>query len=897
MSSANLSFLDAPLEKEKDYWLQKLAGDPVITSLPLDYPRPARYAAHKESVAFRIDGETELRLRKLCGNSESLLFTAFIMALKICLFKYTGNEDLIIGTTIHERYTQMAAMNKLLALRSRLRGEMTIKQLLLEIKNTLAEAYAHQKYSFERILELLNVEQPVNRTPLFNIIIVLENINNTEHLRQLKNDVTLALHVSDHAITGTLEYNSDLFRRETIEVFSRHFIKILAASVQSPELAISQLELLSESRKAELVVRYNNTERDYPTHKTIVQLFAEQVERTPAHIALEFQNASLTYLELERRANQLAHWLRARGIRPGVPVGIYLEHLPETIVAVLGVLKAGGFYVPFDTGHPRARLDFMLSDASIRLLLTQERLREKASSASEVEMLCLDSEWEALAGESVASPITETTAGDLAYVIYTSGSTGEPKGVKVQHAALVNYICWARDEYVRGESLTFALYSSLAFDLTVTSIYTPLITGNRIVIYRHDGGRATLEEILRADKVGVLKLTPSHLSLIRERDNSQSSVRRLIVGGEAFETELAQAVSRSFGGRVEIINEYGPTEATVGCMIYRFDPAEDVQTFVPIGSPAANVQVYVLDEQFRPVAENVLGEIFIAGAGLAEGYLAQPALTAEKFIENPFQTGQRMYRTGDLARWLPRGVLEYVGRKDEQVKYHGYRIELNEIKSALNRHPHIRDSIVVITKDRTGNDAMIAYYVARQELDSAELHAFLAHSIIQETIPNVFVHLKKLPLTLNGKPNLRVLPTLDEVRQRAQRSFIAPRNRTEETLADIWKQVFRVVRVGIHDNFFELGGHSLIATQVIARVRETFRTELLVRSVFEAPTIAELATAIAQMEELPKSNHTPITRRIDQGRAGHLLEKVEELSDSELDILLAEMLAEEKVSE
>jgi tyrocidine synthetase-3 len=674
---------------------------------------------------------------------------------------------------------------------------------------------------------------------------------------------------------GAIDYNGELFRRESIEVLARHLAEILRAASESPDQTISQLELLSPSRRNELVVQFNQSASEYPKDKTIAQLFAEQVEQTPAHIAIEFHNESLTYRELDGRVNQLANWLRARGIKAGVPVGIYLEHSPETIIALLGVLKAGGFYVPFDTAHPRARIDFMISDTATPLVITQEHLRESMN-------------------EKAAPPNSDATPDDLAYVIYTSGSTGEPKGVEIRHRSLVNYVWWAKNQYVRDETLAFALYSSLAFDLTVTSIFSPLITGNRIVIYREEGGSSAIEEILKDNKVGVLKLTPSHLALMKIQDNSQSRIRRLIVGGEQFETELATEVLRSFDGNVEIINEYGPTEATVGCMIHRFDPAQDTQAFVPVGRPAANAQIYVLDDDLKPVAENVLGEMYLAGDGLARGYLKRATLTAEKFIDNPFTSGQRMYRTGDLARWLPHGIIEYVGRKDGQVKYHGHRVELNEIKRALNRHPQIRDSVIVIARDKTGNDAMIAYYVSRQALDSTELHEFLTGSIIEETIPNVFVHLRKLPLTLNGKLNLRALPTLDEVKQRAQHTYVAPRNLVEEQLAEIWKQVFGVERVGIHDNFFELGGHSLIATQVIGRVRQTLHTELLVRSVFEAPTIAELAAAIAKLEEQPKVTDTKINKRLDAHRAGDLLSKVDELSESELDSLLAEMLAEEK---
>lgn len=878
-------------DQDQNYWLEKLAGDLVVTSLPLDHHRPLHTVTNKERLTFHLDEETEARLQKLTGNDESLLFVTFIMALNVCLFKYTGNEDIITGTTTY----YSASMNRLLALRTRITSDLTVKQLLIDIKDTLAEAYAHQKFSFERLIELLNVEHLPHRMPLFDLMVVLENTDNADYVKRLKNDLTVSLAIKDE-ITAAIDYNTELFRRESIEVLAEHLQEILRAASESPDQTISQLELLSPSRRKELVVEYNNSASEYPRDKTIVRLFAEQVEKTPAHIALEFQNESVTYRELDQRANQLANWLRGRGIKPGVPVGIYLEHSPETIVAVLGVLKAGGFYVPFDTAHPRARLDFMLADTGTPLVLTQERLREKLAG-SEVEIISIDANWPAIALENATPPENEATPDDLAYVIYTSGSTGEPKGVEICNYSLVNYIWWAKDQYVRDETLAFALYSSLAFDLTVTSIYTPLITGNRIVIYREDGGTSAIEKILKDNKAGVLKLTPSHLALVKIRDNSQSRIRRLIVGGEHFETELATAVLRSFGGNVEIINEYGPTEATVGCMIHRFDRSQDTQAFVPVGKPAANSQIYVLDDDLNPVAENVLGEMYLAGDGLARGYLKRATLTAEKFVDNPFTPGQRMYRTGDLARWLPQGIIEYAGRKDGQVKYHGHRVELNEIKRALNRHPQIRDSVIVIARDKTGNDAMIAYYVSRQELDSAEIHTFLTDSIIEETIPNVFVHLRKLPLTLNGKLNLRGLPTLDEVKQRAQHAYVAPRNEIEEQLAEIWKQVFGVERVGIHDNFFELGGHSLIATQVIGRVRQMLHTELLARSVFEAPTIAELAVAIAKLEEQSRIDNTKIERRIDAQRAGDLLSQVDELSDGELDTLLAEMLAEEKVSE
>jgi len=612
-------------EQDQNYWLQKLAGDLVVTSLTLDHHRSARTITHKERFTFTLDTETATRLKRITNNDESLLFVTFIMAFNVCLFKYTRNEDIIIGATTY----YSTSMNRLLALRTRVVPNLTVKQLLLDIKQTLAEAYTHQKFSFERLIELLDVEHLPHRMPLFDLMVVLENTDNRDYVKRLKNDLTVSLTVKDE-ITSAIDYNADLFKRESIEVLARHLHQILRSASESLDQTIAQLELLSESRRNDLVVDYNNTARDYPKDKTIVELFDEQVEQTPAHIALEFQNESLTYRELNQRANQLANWLRTRGIKPGFPVGIYLEHSLETIVALLGVLKAGGYYVPFDTAHP--------------LVLTH------------------DTDWLAIARESPTAPISEATPADLAYVIYTSGSTG----VEITHRSLVNYVWWAKEQYVRGETLTFALYSSLGVDFTVTSIFTPLITGNRIVIYRDS---SAIEEILKDNRAGVLKLTPADLALMKTRDNSSSRIRRLIVAGGQFETELANEVLRSFNGSVEIISEYGPTEATAGCMIHRFNPGEDTHAFVPAGKPAANTQIYVLDDDLKPVAENVLGEMYLAGDCLARGYHNRPALTAEKFINNPFTPGQRMYRTGDLARWLPQGIIEYAGRRDNAARY------------------------------------------------------------------------------------------------------------------------------------------------------------------------------------------------------------------------------------
>ncbi len=506
-------------------------------------------------------------------------------------------------------------------------------------------------------------------------------------------------------------------------------------------------------------------------------------------------------------------------------------------------------------------------------------------------MVSLDDKWQAISRESGRNPATQGDPDDLAYIMYTSGSTGQPKGVKISQMALVNYVWWARKVYLQGKALPFPLYSSLAFDLTVTSIYTPLLAGSNVIIYPK--GKDHILNVLKDNQVGVLKLTPSHLSLIHDQDNSHLEVKRLIVGGEALETELARQVHRSFNGRVEIFNEYGPTEATVGCAIYRFDPEQDKAALVPIGRPAANTQLYVLDELLNPLGEGMIGELYISGDGLASGYLNREQLTTSSFVECPFLPGKKMYKSGDLARRLPGGDLEFVGRIDDQVKFHGYRVELSEIKNALNQHEQISDSVVVIATDNDGNRVMVAYYVSTQELETAQLRSFLSGSIIEATIPNYFVHLRELPLTPNGKLDYQALSTLEEVRARlrvasTEVARVAPRTPVEEAVAGIWVEILRVEQVGIYDDFFELGGHSLMATRVISRVRTTFGVELPLQVLFQTPTVAGLSTAITQklagqgdmsdskIEALPQAN----------GSFDQLLAELEELSEDEARTML-----------
>ncbi|PYP83917.1 MAG: non-ribosomal peptide synthetase [Blastocatellia bacterium AA13] len=851
------------LERQLSYWKQQLAGAPPLLELPTDRPRPAVQSHNGDIHSFALSTELTQRVKELCRKETTTLFMALMAAFKVLLSRYAGQTDISLGAPIANRNRieiepLIGFFVNTLVLRTRLEGDPTFRELLSGIRETTLKAYANQDVPFEKVVEELQPERTMSHTPLFQVNFVLQNVPvGTLELPGLrlsmleietgtaKFDLLLAAEDSDGRLKAGIVYNSDLFDRNTIQRMGEHFERLLESITADPDRRISQLRLLSKTEADRLVIEWNDTAAEYPSNECIHILFEKQALRAPERTAVEFNGVSLSYRDLDRRADQLAGYLQSLGVSTGDRVALVLEHSIDAVVAILGVLKAGAAYVPIDPDHPKVRMAHILSDAGVRVLLTQKNLAERLPSSESIHFVYPGEDGDELnqyrAPESSSAP----TSDDLAYVIYTSGSTGIPKGVRIQHRALVNYVWWARRMYVdEGKTQDFALYSSLAFDLTVTSIFVPLISGNRIVVYRSDEKAVLLEEIMEDNRVQIVKVTPSHLKLIRERNNRDSRVERLIVGGEALETGLAREVHESFGGAVEIINEYGPTEATVGCMYYRFDPVSDVRAFIPIGRPAANARIYVFDEALSPTAENVAGEIYIAGAGLAEGYLNKDELTAERFVKNPFLPGELMYKTGDVGRMLSSGELEYLGRKDEQVKFHGYRIELNEIKIALNEHKDVRDCVVLLRKDQGGNQCLVAYYVSRQAIDDKDLRNWLSERIISETIPNIFVHLRKLPLTLNGKVNVDALPRIGDVREAGPRRYVAARTGVEEGLLAIWQEVLGIKSLGVQDNFFELGGHSLLATQVISRIRSVYGMDISLRELFQEPTVAGFARRI-----------------------------------------------------
>ena len=794
-------------------------------------------------------------------NVETMIYGAWA----ILLGRYSGTDDVLFGLKVSGRPAQLAGSDLIagpfastLPLRLRVPAATTINEWLKTIKALVAQACQYSYLPLSKLQEWSSVgleKELFGSRFVANNHEVLES-GFREQLRSLRLGSSRALDanpcpinisvVTSNRIELTISYDQR-FPAPTIRRMLDQLRVLLCSIAADADCKVEDVSLITVEQKQQLIQSGSGESCSYP--KLFVhQLFTEQALRQPEAIALVHKDKTLTYRELDRRSNQLANYLRLLGLREEMLVGVLMDRSIDTLIALLGVLKAGAAYVPLDASSPLNRLAFVIENIQASIVLTQTSLLDLLP-ATRSHVVCLDTEWEAISEQSSEAPESDLSEQNLAYVIYTSGSTGRPKGVMITHGNLVNYISWAGERYLSAEGVErpdFALYTSLAFDLTVTSLFLPLVNGLRLVLYEGEDGVETLRSIVGSAGEWILKATPSHLGMLGSGDYERSRVRKLIVGGEALRTKLAATMQESFGAATEIINEYGPTEATVGCMHYGYVGAEG-RAEVSIGRGISNVQVYVLDERQELVGEQVRGELYIGGAGVGRGYLGRAELTAERFIPDEYsgEAGARLYRTGDMARYLADGNIEYLGRVDEQVKFLGHRVELGEIRHLLNAHPQVRDSVVVLRPDGRGNQLLVAYYVARQELAVNELRELLGQSLLRETIPNLFVHLKKLPLTINGKINYEGLPGVATVREQERPRIVEERRSpTEEILSGIWAEVLGVEQVGVDDNFFELGGHSLLATQVISRVREAFGIELRLRSLFEQASVRGLAALV-----------------------------------------------------
>jgi len=737
-------------------------------------------------------------------------------------------------------------------------GNPSFRELLRRVRETALQAHAHQDLPFEQLVDALNPKRNLNRNPLFQVMFALQNaplgeLRTKDLLLELlpnesmiaKFDLGFTLTETEAELEGVIDYALDLFDPETIDFMVMYYQRMLEQAVEAPHVRLSKIKLLSAKETEQLIYEENQTAIEYPQSKLIQLLFEEQVERTPAVVAVECGSQSMSYAELNARANQLAHYLRQFGIGPESKVGICMERCPELMVALLGVLKAGGAYVPMDPSYPVDRLAFMLEDAQILVLLTMSSLHERLPAMAAV-VIELDEIGEKLADQSCDNPQPTTSGGNAAYVIYTSGSTGKPKGVVVTQAGLTNYLLWAGLTYSANGSLVAPLHSSIGFDLTVTSLYLPLLHGSRIVLFNDKIGVQELIDVFdESRRFDLLKLTPSHLDLISPSvagGQPRLSVGTLVIGGEALSYSQV-AAWRQHSPATRLINEYGPTETVVGCCVYEVATDDLAAGNIPIGKPIANMAMYVLDEEMEPVPVGFAGEIYIGGIGLAQGYLKRPALTAERFVPNPFGKlgGERLYRTGDLGHWCRGGNIEYLGRIDEQIKILGYRIEPGEIESALREYPGIRDAVVVAREDSSSGKRLVAYLMPDKtsDIEVPVLREILRNKLPAHMVPAAFVVLEAIPLTANGKIDRAALPRPEL--QDLNRTTILPQTQIEHWLADLWQQELKISNISIDDSFFDLGGNSLSLVRMHSLLIESGKVTVSLIDLFRYPTIRSLA--------------------------------------------------------
>ncbi|UCH95917.1 MAG: amino acid adenylation domain-containing protein, partial [Candidatus Aminicenantes bacterium] len=831
--------------KEEAYWLNKLSGDWRKSNFPYDREPDKTANAMNENIErspeFRLAGEMFSMLMKLSGNSFLRLHMILTAGVVSLLSRYTSNKDIIVGASIYKQKIQAEFINTVLILRNRFTDTTTFKELLLQVRSTITEAVENQNYPVEMLLQKLGIPfYKGNDFPLFDVLVLLENIQDKSYIRRIKRNMLFLFSSTGEEVKGIVEYNASLYNKETIGQVIIHLENLLQEALKNVDTPIGYIDILTEEEKKRLLYDVNQTEAKYPEDKTIHGLFVDQVEKTPDNIAAMASSSpivQITYRDLNEKSDHLARWLKKEGVVSDTIVGIMMERSIEMITGIMGILKAGAAYLPIDPEYPQERINYILKDSGAKLLVTINNISSSAFSASSAveNLLPATGHWQ---------PATS-----LAYVIYTSGSTGKPKGVAVEHRALVNYVWWAAKQYVKNEKINFPFYTSIAFDLTVTSLYTPLITGNTIFIYRGEDKRFLVEEIFDANKVEVIKATPAHLMLISNRVGNHLKIRRIIAGGEKLDTQLARRIHENFNGNIEIYNEYGPTEAAVGCMIYKFDRQKDDEASVPIGEPADNVQIYLLDEYGKLVPQGGRGEIHIVGDGLARGYLNKPELTAEKFVPNPFNPGEKMFKTGDMARRLADGNIEFLGRKDQQVKIRGFRIEPGEIENELLSHDDIKEATVVTREDKDGNIYLCAYIITSKTFTTPDLREYLSGRLPDYMIPSYFVPLERIPLTPNGKVDRRSLPEPQESALGSNRVYIAPRNLVERKLVDIWQMVLGRNTVGIEENFFEIGGDSIKTIQIISRMQKAgYKIEM--RDIFQNPRISQLTPLVKKIDRI-----------------------------------------------
>ena len=854
------------LERQIGYWRKQLESVPVL-EMPTDYARGAVENQEGAVLGWGVEEELGQQLKELSRREGVTLFMVLLAGFQVLLSRYTQQEDIAVGTPIAGR-TQVETDGLIgffvntLVMRSQLREGMSFRELLGQVRKQTLEAYEHQEVPFEKLVEELRPDRDLGRPPLFQVMFTFQNMPASEpHLPDLKLsgmnvpldlerfEMNLFATEREGRIWGPLSYRTNLFAESSMRRLLGHFEQLLAELVNAPQKPLAEVSMMREEERQQVLVEWNQTAVEYP-RRCVHELFEEQASRTPKAIALEYEGQTLTYEELNWRANQLGHYSRKLGVGPEVRVGICVERSLEMVIGLLGILKAGGTYVPLDPDYPPERLQFMAEDAQVAVLLTEKKFRDLLWTSGAPEIY-LEEQWGEIAQQSKAEVGVLLDPRYLAYVIFTSGSTGRPKGVGVEHRSIVRLVKETNYVKVKQEDVLLQM-APVSFDAATFEIWGSLLNGCRLVLY--PAGMPSLEElgaVVEKSGVTVLWLTAGLFhQMVDTQVKRLQGVRQLLAGGDVLSTaHVGRALAEL--GQTCLINGYGPTENTTFSCCHRMS-GEDKSALwetVPIGRPITNSQAYVLDEEMRyePMPVGIAGELYVGGEGLARGYMNRPELTAEKFVPNPFSErgGERLYRTGDRVRWRGDGSLEFAGRLDDQVKLRGYRIELGEIEAVLRGMAGVKDAVVVMRQEAEGDKRLVAYLVMDGEEEERQVawRGYLGAKLPEYMVPSHFVVLEALPLTANGKLDRKALPApvVDAAGTREERE---PESPAEQIVAAMFGEVLGVEKVGAEGNFFELGGHSLLATQVISRVRKVFEVELALRVLFENPTVRGMGREI-----------------------------------------------------
>lgn len=874
------------LEKQIYYWKKKLGGELPVLELPQDRPRQAVKTTHAENAYRTISCDLMQKLKELGRKEGCTSFMTLLGVFNVLLHRYTGLKDIIVGSPIanrrrHELEKLIGFFANTLVFRTALSSEMSFVELLSRVRDTTLEAYEHQDVPFERLVDELRVKRDLSNTPIFQVMFVYENKPDRNpqlpglaiepYVMDSKSgsfDITLYVVEAPEGLKLRAAYNSDLFNRDTVERLLSHFEMLVRSVIADPQQSIAELPLLSPEEQ-KLQAAWNNTYVDFEKAGGIHALFEKQVEAAPEAVAIHFEGKYHTYGELNKKANKLARYLQDQGIGSDDKVALFMERSLEILVAMLGVLKAGAAYVPIDPVYPKDRVGYMLKEASAKLLLTTSDLDVEAEDFRDTEIFCMDTQWESMEGYKDENLQIEVEPSKAAYIIFTSGSTGRPKGVVIEHRNIVNYAQGILKRLDVPSGLSYAIVTTFAADLGLTTLWGALCSGGQLHIITYDRAAdpESLAQYFRENPVDVLKIVPSHFEALKGISNLEDVIPRkyLIFGGEASNWDTIAKI-KSLRPECVVMNHYGPTETTVGVLTYKIInvPEAESKQNVPLGRPLPNSRIYVLDSFMQPVPIGVTGELYIGGKGVTRGYLNRPELTAEKYIPDIFaeEAGRCMYATGDLARYLPDGNIEFLGRIDSQVKIRGYRIEIGEIEALLKSYPSLQEAVVVVREDKPGDKRLVAYIVPDKksagDYSTANLREYLKKHLPDYMVPQAFVSLAVIPLNANGKVDRALLPAPDASRRETGDEFVAPRNEEESRIAKIWSEVLGIDKIGIDDNFFDLGGDSFKAIRVVRSIS----SKLGVMELFRNPTIRELTVFTAKRKSAAREVLHELTKPV-----------------------------------